>query len=120
MAVKIPGLMHFVILLWKEQGQDPDTNTGAFASRIKMTDITIHDLEHDISQRLQIRATAHGRSIEEEIRQILRESLASESGDESNLAERLRRRFQPLGGVELPELKREPIREPLDFGNDRT
>ena len=85
-----------------------------------MTDITIHDLEDDLSQRLQVRAAAHGRSMEEEIRQILRETLGAQSVEESNLAERLRRRFQPLGGVELPELEREPIREPVDFGHDRT
>jgi len=85
-----------------------------------MTDITIHDLEDDLSQRLQVRAAAHGRSMEEEVRQILRETLGAQSVEESNLAERLRRRFQPLGGVELPELEREPIREPVDFGHDRT
>jgi hypothetical protein len=33
-----------------------------------------------------------------------------------NLAESIRARFGPLGGVELPETIREPMRVPPDFG----
>lgn len=50
--------------------------------------------------------------MEEEVRQILREALSPETEVEANLAERLRRRFRPFGGVELPQLAREPLREP--------
>jgi hypothetical protein len=33
-----------------------------------------------------------------------------------NLAAAIRVRFAPLGGVDLPEVPREPMREPPDFG----
>ena len=85
-----------------------------------MASITIRNLEDELKQTLRVRAASHGRSMEEEVRQILREVLTPETEIEANLAERLRRRFQPFGGVELPELVREPLREPLEFLNDNS
>lgn len=85
-----------------------------------MASITIRNLEDDLKQTLRVRAATHGRSMEEEVRQILREALVQPSQVESNLAERLRQRFQWLGGVDLPELTREPIREPLNLADDRS
>lgn len=83
-----------------------------------MATITIRNLEDNLKRTLRVRAASHGRSMEEEVRQILREALSPETEVEANLAERLRRRFQPLGGVELPELTREPLREPPQFLDD--
>ena len=37
-----------------------------------MASITIRNLEDDIKQRLRVRAAEHGRSMEEEVRDILR------------------------------------------------
>jgi len=55
--------------------------------------------------------------MEEEAREILRLALAEKAGrGERNLAESIRRIFEPLGGVELPEIPRDPMREPPDFG----
>jgi plasmid stability protein len=53
--------------------------------------------------------------MEEEAREILRAALASHATERLNLAQFIRARMEPLGGVELPEVVREPMREPPDF-----
>jgi antitoxin FitA len=54
--------------------------------------------------------------MEEEAREILRLALAQKvERGERNLAESIRAIFEPLGGVELPVIPRDPIREPPDF-----
>jgi antitoxin FitA len=50
--------------------------------------------------------------MEEEARNILRAALAEDSRTPHNLAEAIRRRFHPLGGVVLRLPPREPMREP--------
>jgi len=80
-----------------------------------MTSITIRRLEDDTKERLRICASRHGRAMEEEAREILKVALAGKAGAEKNLADSIRRRFSALGGVELPELPREPIRQAPNF-----
>lgn len=63
---------------------------------------------------LRIRATRHKRSMEEEARFILRAALAEKSPPPVNLAEAIRNRFEPLGGIELELPTRDPIRESLE------
>jgi hypothetical protein len=41
----------------------------------------------------------------------LRQALTTANGGQ-NLSESIRRRFEPLGGVELPNLPPQPIRKP--------
>ena len=53
--------------------------------------------------------------MEEEARELLKAAVATESSGRLNLAEAIHRRFAPLGGVDLPEVPREPMREPPDF-----
>jgi plasmid stability protein len=53
--------------------------------------------------------------MEEEARRILRAALAREEGGESDLAEAIRRRFAPFGGVALPAVERDSVREPPTF-----
>jgi hypothetical protein len=53
--------------------------------------------------------------MEEEARQILTVALAGKAVTGSNLGESIRQRFAPLGGVELADLPREPMREPPQF-----
>ncbi len=77
-----------------------------------MASITIRNLEEPLKSRLRIRAATHGRSMEEEARDILRNVLNQEPVRPANLASAIRARFAPLGGVELPEIAREAIREP--------
>lgn len=75
----------------------------------------IRRLEDSVKERLRVRASSHGRSMEEEARQILRCVLAGRGVPERDLGESIHRRFALLGGVDLPQLAREPMREPLDF-----
>jgi hypothetical protein len=44
-------------------------------------------------------------------------SLSHESKEELGLGEAIRKIFGPLGGVTLPEIPREPMREPPDFSD---
>lgn len=76
--------------------------------------IMIRDIDPALKQALRVRAARHGRSMEAEARQILKEALGSEA--EVNLAEAIRRRVAPLGGIELEPHPSEPIGEPPDLG----
>ena len=80
-----------------------------------MASMTIRNLDDDIKQRLRVQAAEHGRSMEEEAREILRMAL-TEPAFPANLARAIRARFAPLGGVELDIPPREPMREPSRFG----
>jgi plasmid stability protein len=77
-----------------------------------MASITIRNLDEHTKARLRLRAARHKRSMEDEARNILRTALSSAEVTPGNLAESIRRRFAPLGGVELRLPVREPIREP--------
>ena len=83
-----------------------------------MASITIRNLDDDLKLRLRIRAAEHGRSMEEEARDILRRVMA-ETPPPRNLAAAIRGRFAALGGVELELPPREPMREPPRFGRQR-
>ncbi len=80
-----------------------------------MASITIRNLEEDVKQRLRIRAAKNGTSMEQEARDILRCSLYRDIPKAGNLAEAIRSRFAPLGGVELEIPPREPMPEPPRF-----
>ncbi len=80
-----------------------------------MASITIRNLDDRLKARLRVQAAGHGRSMEEEARNILRCALSQEPAPPRNLAAAIRARFAPLGGVELPVAPREPIREPPRF-----
>ena len=80
-----------------------------------MASITIRNLDEPLKARLRIQAAFHGRSMEDEARDILRTALNKQPGESANLAAAIRARFAPLGGIELPEAPRGPMREPPDF-----
>ena len=79
--------------------------------RTKAT-LTIRNLDPAIKERLRVRAARNGRSMEAELRAILTEAVGTECSREINLAEAIRRRFAPLGGVKLDLPPRESTREP--------
>ena len=79
-----------------------------------MASITIRNLDNEVKTRLRIQAAAHGRSMEEEARVILRGAVERQGGP-ANLASAIRARFAPLGGVELDIPPRSPMREPPRF-----
>jgi antitoxin FitA len=80
-----------------------------------MASITIRNLDDALKSRLRVRAAVHGRSMEDEARDILRSVLNQEVGPPVDLASAIRARFAPLGGLDLPEQPRGPMREPPNF-----
>jgi antitoxin FitA len=76
-----------------------------------MASITIRQLEESTKRKLRIRAARHGRSMEQEAREILKSAL-SQPEEQPDLAEAIRRRFAKYGGVALKIPPREPIPEP--------
>jgi antitoxin FitA len=81
-----------------------------------MATLTIRQLDEKIKTRLRVRAAHHGRSMEEEAREILRSALTASSPAKGNLAETIRQRFAALGGLELELPSRDGIRQPPGFG----
>ena len=53
--------------------------------------------------------------MEAELRAILQATLRAKAGDEVNLAEAIRRRFAPFGGVELEAHPSVPVPAPPSF-----
>lgn len=79
-----------------------------------MASITIRNLDDDVKTRLRVRAAGNGRSMEEEARLILRDAVGRKPSS-GNLAEAIRARIAPLGGVDLKLPPREPAREAPTF-----
>jgi antitoxin FitA len=88
-----------------------------------MPTLTIRKVDPELQKRLRVRAAENGRSMEAELRQILKDVVGGATGAEAqeesglNLVEAIRRRFAPFGGVDdlvLPP--REPMGEPPEFG----
>jgi plasmid stability protein len=65
-----------------------------------MASITIRNLDDDLKRRLRVRAAERGRSMEEEAREILRQTVG-DAAPPRNLAVAIRARIAPLGGVDL-------------------
>jgi plasmid stability protein len=82
-----------------------------------MASITIRNLDDDIKQRLRVRAAEHGRSMEEEAREILRRVMG-ENAPPRNLAAAIRARLAASDRVDLELPAREPMREPPEFGRE--
>jgi plasmid stability protein len=82
-----------------------------------MATLTIRNVDAAVKERLRVRAARHGRSMEAEIRSILSEAVVDDRDrPEPNLAEAIRRRFAPLGGVDdLEPHHPVPVGEPPRF-----
>ena len=81
-----------------------------------MVSITIHDIDDALQRRLTERAAVHGRTMEAEARDILRDALGAAAVPvPGNMADAIRAIVEPLGGFELEPLVRQPVREPPSF-----
>ena len=80
-----------------------------------MASITIRNLDDKVKLHLRMRAAGHGRSMEEEARQILASAVEQDLKPEKGLGAALHELFKPLGGVELKISPREPMRESRMF-----
>lgn len=80
-----------------------------------MASITVRNLDEDLKRRLRIRAAENNRSMEQEVREILKAALHQQPLTGKDLIESMRWSFAPLGGVELELPPRDPIRQPPTF-----
>lgn len=79
-----------------------------------MATLTIRNLDDALKRRLRLRAAERGRSMEEEVREILRMTLGP-SPAPSDLGLSIHNRFAALGGVEFELPTRGPMRQPPAF-----
>ncbi len=68
-----------------------------------MSTLTIRNIDDDLKASLRVRAALHGKSMEEEVRSILRETL-SQPQPSTGLGQRLAARFKPVSvDLKLPK-----------------
>lgn len=79
-----------------------------------MASITIRNLDEEVKRRLRVRAAEHGRSMEEEARDILRQVVGQPSAPK-NLGQSIHQRFAAIGGIDLALPDRTPMRASPDF-----
>jgi antitoxin FitA len=81
-----------------------------------MAQFIVRDLEDDVKARLKRRAERHGRSMEEEVRNILRNAAKEENRPLPNLGSRIAARFAKTElAKDLPELRGQAPR-PAELG----
>lgn len=81
-----------------------------------MKSITVRKIDEGLKKRLRVRAARHGRSMEDEVRAILRIALAKDEEEEFDLGTAIHRRFAKFGDVKLEPLPRETTRPLPRFG----
>jgi len=80
-----------------------------------MAQFVVRDLEDDVKARLKRRAERHRRSMEDEVRHILRNAAKEENRAAPRLGSRIAARFRKVGlTTELPELRGQFVRS-ADF-----
>lgn len=76
-----------------------------------MAQLLVRQLDDEVKRALQRRARAHGRSTEEEVREILRQAARSEEGSPVRLGSAIAARFREVGvDADLPEIRGHPVR----------
>ena len=80
-----------------------------------MAQVVVRNIEDDVKARLKQRADQHGWSMEEEVRQILRNAVAERVQPPVKLGSRIAARFAGVGLLgELPQLHGQAA-APMDF-----
>ena len=79
-----------------------------------MATLTIRDFDDELKAALRVRAAQHGRSMESEVREILRTVLERPVGG-PGMGTRIRRRFAGTGGVDLEPPNRAERPRPAVF-----
>ena len=88
------------------------------AGDMDMASITIRNLDDEVKTGIRKRAAGNGRSMEEEVRLILREAVVREDVPDEGLGTAIHKLLKPFGGVELELPPRSPMREPPSFDCD--
>jgi antitoxin FitA len=80
-----------------------------------MAQVLVRNLDDRVKARLQRRAKLHGRSMEEEVREILRDAVKDEARKEEGLGTQIAKLFSKCGLDEpIPELRGYRVK-PLEF-----
>jgi antitoxin FitA len=79
-----------------------------------MTTLTIRNIERDIKSKLRLSAATNGRSMEEEVRQILR-NIFSPPTVQKGFGSRIHARFAAVGGVDLDLPPRKAVPRAAQF-----
>lgn len=81
------------------------------ASISRVAQLLVRQLDDDVKAALQRRARSHGRSMEEEVREILREAVRDERSGSVRLGTEISSRFHGIGlEREVEELRGQPVR----------
>lgn len=82
-----------------------------------MATLTIRSIDDKLKSLLRLEAARHGRSMEEEARQILRSAVmgSNTDSDGTTLAERINRRFAGLRADEIALQPRHTPRKPPNW-----
>lgn len=83
---------------------------------MSVTTMTIRNIDEPLKAKLRIRAAEHGRSMEEEARDILRSALNAEPETGQAMLDAIRQRLGPDGGYDLELPPRQSIVQRVDFG----
>jgi antitoxin FitA len=78
-----------------------------------MAQLLVRNIEETVKERLRRRAKQHGRSMEEEAREILRQAVLSEPRRRRGAGTEIAAMFKDLNvDFEIPEFKDEQVRIP--------
>ena len=81
-----------------------------------MAQFVVRNVEETVKSRLKRRANRHGRSMEEEVRDILRDAVKQEELSAGGLGSGITSRFRKAGlEAEIPELRGHTVK-PASFG----
>jgi plasmid stability protein len=81
-----------------------------------MAQIIVRNIEDEVKSRLRRRAARHGRSMQDEMREILRDAVKEEEESSGGLGTAISSLFQKVGfETDIPELRGHKIR-PAHFG----
>jgi plasmid stability protein len=80
-----------------------------------MASLTVRNLDESVKNSLRLRASQHGCSMEEEVRQILTEVVQPSLPRGLAFVQRVQQRFAGLGAQALPIPARRPGRTPPDW-----
>jgi plasmid stability protein len=76
-----------------------------------MAQFVVRNLEEEVKVRLQRRAARHGQSMEEEVRDILRDALKEDDSPTGGLGTEIASLFTKVGlEADIPELRGQVIR----------
>ena len=76
-----------------------------------MASLTLRNIDESLKAKLRMIAAENGRSMEEEARQILKETLLRKRCSDG-IGSRISKRFAAIGEVEIPEVRRSEPRPP--------